>query len=193
MDTSEQFLKEHNPLLIQALRNIDVQSAILNQNKSYYYPQLSLAGGYGYSNTTSSASFFLLNQNLGWNAGLTLSYNLFDGFKTRSAVGISKINVENASLQYHQTLSDIHAGLSNAYHKYKASLQQMTLLQQNLELARENLQIALAQYKLYAITQIELQQAHKSYDDAGAAYIASVFAVKSAETNLLLLNGSLVQ
>src|SRR4030095_8105132 len=141
----EQFLKQHNPLLLQAVRNVDIQNSVLNQNRSYYYPQLSFTGGYGFNNNSSSASFFLQNQNLGWNAGLTLSYPIFDGFKVRNAVDISKINVRNAELQYRQTLSDIHTGLSTAYHKYKASLQQMTLLRENLDLARENLQIALAQ------------------------------------------------
>lgn len=193
VDTTEQFLRQHNPLLMEANRNVDIQTAILRQDRSLFLPQLTFNGGYGYNKTSSSASFFLLNQNQGWNAGLTLSYNLFDGFKTRNQVGISKINIENAHLQYRQVLSETHSGLSNAYHKYKAALQQMILLQQNLQLARENLYIALEEFKLYAITQITLQQAHKSYDDAGAAYVTATYAVKSAEINLLLLNGSLVQ
>lgn len=193
IDTSEQFLRQHNPVLIEANRNVDIQTAFLQQNRSLYFPQLSLNAGYGYNKTTSSASFFLLNQNQGWNAGLTLSYNLFDGFKTRNQVAISKINVQNARLQYRQVLSETHASLSNAYHKYKLALQQMILSQENLQLARESLQIALEQFKLYAITQIELQQAHKSYDDAGATYITATYAVKSAEVNLLLLSGVLVQ
>jgi outer membrane protein TolC len=193
VDTTEQFLKQHNPLLIEANRNVDLQTAILQQNRSFYFPQLSFTGGYGFNTSSSSASFFLLNQNLGWNAGLTLSYNLFDGFKTRNLVDISKINVQNAHLQFRQVLSGTQALLSNAFHKYKAALQQMLVLQQNLQLARENFQIALQMYKLYAITQIELQQAHQSFEDAAATYVAAVYAVKSAETNLFLLNGSLVQ
>lgn len=193
IDTTEQFLKQHNPLLVEANRNIDIQTAILQQNRSFFFPRLSFTGGYGFNTSSSTASFFLLNQNLGWNAGLTISYNLFDGFKTRSLVDISKINVRNSHLQFRQTLSSTQALLSNAYHKYKAALQQMLVLQQNLQLARENIQIALAQYRLYAITQIELQRAHQSYEDAFATYVAATYAVKSAETNLYLLNGSLVQ
>jgi outer membrane protein TolC len=193
VDTTELFLKQHNPLLVEANRNIEIQTAMLQQNRSFFFPQLSFTGGYGFNTSSSSASFFLLNQDLGWNAGLTLSYNLFDGFKTRSLVNISKINVRNAQLQFRQTLSATQALLSNAYHKYKAALQQMLVLQQNLLLARENIQIALQQYRLYAITQIELQRAHQSYEDAFATYVAAAYAVKSAETNLYLLNGSLVQ
>lgn len=193
VDTTEQFLKQHNPVVIEANRNVDMQTAILQQNRSFFFPTLSFTGGYGFNTATSSASFFLLNQNLGWNAGLTLSYTLFDGFKNRNLVDISKINMQNAHIQFRQTLSNTQAGLSNAYHKYKAALQQMLVLQQNLQLARENFQIALQQYKLYAITQIELQQAHQSYEDASATYVEAAYAVKSAETNLYLLNGSLVQ
>lgn len=193
VDTTEQFLRQHNPLLMEANRDVDIQTAILRQNRSLFLPQLAFDAGYGYNKTSSSASFFLLNQNQGWNAGLTLSFNLFDGFKTRNQVAISKINIENAHLQYRQVLSETHASLSNAYHRYKSALQQMVLSQENLQLARENLQIALEEFRLYAITQIELQQAHKSYDDAGAAYVTATYSVKSAEINLLLISGALAQ
>lgn len=193
VDTTEQFLKQNNPLLIEANRNVDLQTAVMQQNKSYYYPQLSFNGGYGFNTASSSASFFLLNQNLGWNAGLTLSYTLFDGFKTRNLVDISKINVANAKLQFNQTLSSTQALLSNAYHRYKASLQQMLVLQQNLQLARENFQIALEMYKLYAMTQIDLQLAHQSFENAAANYVGAQYSVKTAETNLYLLSGSLVR
>ncbi|MEO5674110.1 MAG: TolC family protein [Chitinophagales bacterium] len=192
-DTTEQFLRRYNPSLIAADINAGIQTAILSQNRSLYFPQLDLTAGYEYNKTTSSASFFLLNQNQGWNAGLSLTYNLFDGFKTRNQVAISKINLQNANFQYRQVLSEIRASITNAMHKYQSAMEQMILLKENLELARENLQIALEEYKLYAITQIELQRAHKSFDDAGAAYITAAFAAKSAEINLLNLNGSLVQ
>ncbi|MBA3649691.1 MAG: TolC family protein [Chitinophagales bacterium] len=192
-DTTRQFLTEHNPFLLEASRNVNIQTAILQQNKSLYFPQLSVIGGYGFNNSSSSASFFLLNQNLGWNAGVTLGWNLFDGFRTRNLVEVSKINIENARINYEQAVSNTEASVSIAYHKYKTALQQMMVLKQNLQLAEENLRIALEEFKLYAITQIELQQAHRSYDDVSAAYITSLYAVKSAETNLQMLNGSLVQ
>jgi outer membrane protein TolC len=193
VDTTEIFLRDHNPSLMYANKQVDVQTAILQQNRSLYYPQLDFNAGYAYNNSSSSASFFLKNQNDGWNAGFTLSWNIFNGMQTRELVQVSKINMDNARWQYRQVLSETKASITAQLKNYKTALDEMVLLRENLNLAYENLQLATEQYKLFAITQIDLQRAHKSFDDAGSNYIASVYAVKKVETNLLLLSGSLVQ
>jgi outer membrane protein len=152
-----------------------------------------LNASYVYSNSSSNASFFLKNQNQGWNAGLTLSWNIFNGFTTRNQVAISKINLSVAHLQYRQLLSETSTSLNNGWNNYKSALAKMVLLRENLKLSYENLQLATEQYKLYAITQIDLQRAHQSFDDAGTTYFLAEYEVKTAETSLLLLTGSLVR
>ena len=133
------------------------------------------------------------NQSVGWNAGLTLSWNLFNGNQTREQVQITRINLENAHLNYRQLLSQTRASISSAYRDYLTARQEMELLRENLSLSYENLQLATEQYKLFAITQIDLQRAHKSFDDSALLYLLAVYRVKQSETNLLLLSGRLVQ
>jgi outer membrane protein len=193
IDTSDQFLTQHNPSLLESYHNIDIQQSILRQNQANRFPKLSFNGGYEYSNTATQAGLVLKNQFYGWNAGLTLSFNLFNGFVQNDLVQVSKLNVQNAHLEYQLLSIQTHAELSTAYHKYNLSMQQVTLQYQNLQLARENLQIAIEEYKLNAITQVDLQQAQNSYDIAGASYITSLYNTKNAETNLLLLSGALAQ
>jgi outer membrane protein TolC len=193
IDTGEVYLRQHNPSLLFANRNVDVQTSRLQQDRSFYYPRLDLSGSYAYSNTSSDGSFFQKNQRLGWNAGVSLSWSLFDGFNTRHQVQIARINLENARLQYQQVLGDTRTQLVTAYRNYRTALEEMLLLRENQQLALENLQLATEQYKLFAITQIDLQRAHKSYDDAGSAYIASVYAVKLTETEVLRQSGRLLQ
>lgn len=193
VDTTEMYLRSSNPSLMLANREVDIQTTVLQQSRSFYYPRLDLDAGYGFNNNASSGSFFLKNQNVGWNAGLTLSWNLFNGMQTREQVEISKINLDNARLYYRQILSQTQTALSTSYKRYRTAQQEMLLLRENLSLSYENLQLATEQYKLFAITQIDLQRAHKSFDDAGVSYILSVYRVKQLETELLLLTGRLVQ
>jgi len=193
VDTTEVSLRNQNPSLAFANREVDVQTSILQQYRSLYFPQLDLNASYAYSNSTSDASFFQKNQSTGWNAGLTLSWNIFNGFTTRNNVEISKINVENAHLQYRQLLSNTRTSLNTGMNDYKSALEEMLLLRDNLKLSYENLQLSTEMYKLFAITQIDYARAIKSFSDAGAAFIASEYAVKKAETNLLLLSGTLVR
>jgi outer membrane protein TolC len=135
VDTTELFLRQHNPSLMIANRNVDVEYSILQQNRSLYYPHLDLNAGYSYSNSTSNASFFLTNKNQGWTAGLTLSWNIFNGFTTRNQVEISKINVSNAHLQYRQLLSQTNTALNTGWRDYKTALKEMLLLRENLKLS----------------------------------------------------------
>lgn len=193
IDTTELTLRNSNPALMFANSEVDVQTSLLQQSRSLYYPHLDFDAGYSINNSSSSGSFFLKNQNVGWNAGLTLSWNLFNGNQTREQVQITRINLENAHLNYRQLLSQTRASISSAYRDYLTARQEMELLRENLSLSYENLQLATEQYKLFAITQIDLQRAHKSFDDSALLYLLAVYRVKQSETNLLLLSGRLVQ
>jgi outer membrane protein TolC len=193
VDTSEIYLRSSNPSLIAANREVDIQTTMLQQSRSLYFPRLDLDAGYAFNNSSSSGSFFLKNQNVGWNAGLTLSWNLFNGNQSREQVQIARIGLDNARLSYRQLLSETQTAISTANRNYLTAKEEMRLLRENLLLAYENLQLATEQYKLFAITQIDLQRAHKSFDDAGLAYLLATYRVKQFETNLLSLTGRLVQ
>jgi len=65
------------------------------------------------------------------------------------------------------------------------------LKRKNLEIARENVEIAMERYRLGILTPLELREAQKAYIDAESRLISALYQAKVAETNLLKLTGQL--
>jgi outer membrane protein len=62
-----------------------ISNDVIREVKALQLPVLNLNVNYNLSRTENEVGFLLLNQNQGYNAGLTLSWNLFNGMNTRQA------------------------------------------------------------------------------------------------------------
>jgi len=92
-------VKTNNVVLQQMEKNITISEFQIKANKSGYLPTLGLNGTYGWNkNNNNAASFLATSTNNGLSGGLTLSWNIFDGGRTRTLVHNSKINLENQQL-----------------------------------------------------------------------------------------------
>lgn len=69
----------------------------------------------------------------------------------------------------------------------------MALEEENIVLARENVNIVFQVYKLNSTTLIQLKEAEKSLQDAYTRLITARYNTKLAETELLRLKGELVK
>jgi outer membrane protein TolC len=79
-----------------------------------------------------------------------------------------------------------------AYNQYQAAQQLLRLEEENIVLARENVQIVFDVYRLNSSTLIQLKEAQKSLQDAFTRLIRARFQAKQAETELLRLKGELL-
>ena len=69
----------------------------------------------------------------------------------------------------------------------------LTLEEENILLAKENVDIVFQVYKLNSNTLIQLKEAQKSLQDAYTRLIDARYSTKVAETELLRLKGDLVK
>ena len=84
-------------------------------------------------------------------------------------------------------------GVVNAYHDYELQIQSLKLEEENILLARENVNIILELYRLGSSTYIQLREAQKSLLDAYDRLISARYNTKLAETELLRLKGEIVR
>ena len=68
----------------------------------------------------------------------------------------------------------------------------LELEEENILLARENVDIVFQSYKLGFATLVQLREAQSSLEQANNRLIAARYAMKLAETELLRLKGALV-
>jgi len=95
-------------------------------------------------------------------------------------------------MQYQNVYTVTLANITAQYKYFQNSLATLELEKQNIKVAHENLDIALAKYRLGASTQIELMTAEQSLVASLNRLVIARYKTKIAESALLRLSGSLV-
>ncbi len=160
--------------------------------KSGSYPYLNLSSGYGYNYNAYQAGT-IHNQHLyGLNYGLTLGINIFDGFNLKREKSNARIEIKNKQIRYQEIEQSVKADLLTIFYAYENNLRLLKLEEQNLEVARENLEIAIERYKLGSLAGLELREVQKSLLDAEERLISVQYLTKVAEISLLQISGSIM-
>ncbi len=194
---------EYDGLLDKTMdENTGLQIALKNQViteldykiiESRSYPYLNLTSGYGY-NYNAYQTGTLLNQHVhGMNYGLTLGMDIFDGFNRRREKSNARIQIENRQIQHKEVEQSIKGDLLTIFYAYENNLRLLKLEEQNLEVARENLEIAVERYKLGSLAGLELREVQKSLLDAEERLISVKYLTKIAEISLLQISGRIME
>jgi outer membrane protein TolC len=164
------------------------------------YPYLNFSSGYNYSyrgygtGTISDYGELALNnqQSRSLNYGVTLGMDIFDGFNRRREKTNALIEVENRMYRFQEVEQEIKAELLTVFYAYENNLRLVKMEEENLDVARENLDIALERYRLGALSGLELREVQKSLLDAEERLISVKFQTKLAEISLLQMAGKIM-
>jgi outer membrane protein TolC len=163
----------------------------LKDARSDRYPKLNFLGSYNYNQSNSQTGFLEYNKAFGPSFGLTLSYNLFNGFNTNRQISNAGIEIGTADIIFKDTDLGIKTNLYKLYNEYLSNIEIMKLESANQDVAKENVDIALEKYKLGSINDIELREIQKKLIDAQYQLLLSEFQAKMAEIELLRISGEL--
>jgi len=188
---------KNNPLLLIAEKNIDIANYTLKERIADKYPVLSLNAGYNYlrNNNKATVNPFqpLYSRNIGRNIGFTATIPILNNFTVRRNIQQAKLDIQYQRLVYENQKSVLALGVINAYKDYEQQKKALTLEEENILLAKENVSIALEVYRLGASTILQLRDAQQSLENAYNRLIAARFNAKLAETELLRLKGDLLK
>jgi len=157
------------------------------------YPYLNLSSGYTYSFNRYEVGSFKNQQVNGLNYGLTLGMDIYDGSERRREKLNAKIAIETQKYQFQEIEQEVKANLITFYYAYQNNLKLTKLEEHNLEVARENLGIALERYKLGDLSGLDLREVQKSLLDAEERLITVQYQTKLAEISLLLIPGQIMK
>lgn len=184
----DETLRSNTSLLIAA-KNTVISGYDYKLVVSRAYPYLNLSTGYNYTLSTSSTSSYKNQTVDGLNYGLTMGINVFDGFNSRRNIKNSSIDLNNKELKYKEIEQGIRADLLTIYSAYVNNLRLISLEEQNLATATENLSIALERYKLGSLSGIDLREVQKSLLDAKESLLTIQYQAKLAEISLKQISG----
>lgn len=169
----------------------EVASLELHEIRAERLPTLDLSAGYNYSDLTAETGFLLANRSNDFSYGATLGFNLFDGFDRRRRAENATVRIRNAELAIEDARTQVQTNVNRFYQEYRNSLLLIALERENLDLARQNVDIALERFRLGTTTSIELREVQESLTRAQSRLLVAQFEAKRAETELRRLSGRL--
>jgi outer membrane protein TolC len=193
-DSVSNLASTQNPSLALAKINIRVAEGNVKETDAMRLPSLSLGVDYGLTRSQSNAGFALYNQSTGLlGAGLTFSWTIFNG----SVINIQHENAQLAELsakfQYNLTGFQVNASLLETFKQYEVNMKILKMDEDNFSIAKENVYVALEQFRIGTTNIVQLQQAQESYVAAGSQVVSDRYNTKVSETQLLQLAGELVK
>jgi outer membrane protein TolC len=182
---------EKNTSLLIAGQNQWLSDQDIKAIRSRYYPSLTLNAGYQYSDTKAEIGFAKTSHSTGFTYGATVNWTLFNRFDNRRQMKNARIVQESREMEYENLKLEITSELSQVWNNYTNNLRVLSLETQNLETSRENLDIALARYRLGALAGIEMREIQKNFLDASNRFINAQYLAKLAEITLKQISGSI--
>lgn len=156
-------------------------------------PTLGLSAAYNYNRTQNDAGVTLFNRVYGPQAGLNLNVPLFDGFNLQRQKKVARLEVNRQDLMFQFTQARVAAQYRIAWRAYNNSLLGLSLEQENIKYAAENVMIQQARFRVGVSNTLELREAENSYVAALVRLVDASYAVKIAETKLLVIQNKLVK
>ena len=184
---------ENNVILKQKEKNIAINEFNIKINKSNFLPTASLTSSYGWNRSINPpTSFFAELNSTGLNAGINLSWNLFDGGNTKTRVANAKIELENQRILKEQQVEALENTLKNTFEAYHNALFILEAQKQNVLTNQNNFERTLERYKLGQVSSIEFRQAQINLSSTQTAFNNSKYDAKLVELELLQLSGEIL-
>lgn len=184
-------VQSQSPDLKEARSAINLANLATKELKTTRLPRLSVNTGYSYSKSQSDVGVFTSNRNIGFSAGLTLNYNIFNGFTNNQKLKVARIREESAIQDAELQKITMEADLQQVYTDFTTNRKLVNFEKENMQFARLNWDIAQEKYKLGALNDVELRETQQKLMDAENRLLQSLFRCKSAEIELLRISGQL--
>ena len=185
---------EQNNLQLRLAKNNQALSEYsIGASKSSWMPTLGANAGYQYRGTEDPNGAFLIgSQNYGPQAGLTLTWNLFNG-STNTQVKNAKLSLKNSQIEQQSLEQNVKSQAMNSYATYRNLLFVLKAQTDNVATAEDNFKRSEESYKLGQINSVEFRQAQLNLLNAEQALSKAKYDAKNAEFQVLSVMGSLVE
>jgi outer membrane protein TolC len=183
--------EKQNPQLQAQILSKKIADLNLKQVKGNRYPTVRITSGYNFTRSEASLGFITQSSGQGFVYGVTATVPVFNGFLQNRNEKVAKYQVDNASLLVEQQKLTLTTQLASFYASYQTNLELVKVEAKNIEIAKQNLDITVAKFKIGTITTIEFRTAQQNYVEAAVRYSNAQYLTKLSEINLNELAGTL--
>ena len=184
MDEAITFSLAHNPSLLSGEKTADQTKHNLRAARSAYLPTLSASYNFSWFNGTQGYpdEFDYSSRSRTW--GFSISYPIFNGFAREQQVSYASVARNNALASLADTRNYTVNTVKTTHFEISQLKTQMSVSQENVAAAEEDLRITQEKYDLGAATILDLLDAQVSLKEAQVALIQVQFDLNLAIARL---------
>ncbi|HOP07292.1 MAG TPA: TolC family protein [candidate division Zixibacteria bacterium] len=171
------------PEMHQSDLMVEMREKAVGVARADYFPKLGAVTEYGWS---AESDDFTLDENTShsWTAGINLSWSLFDGFRTRSAVGIARAEHRQAEINRDEAIDRIKLDVQESYDRLIQAKKALDACGETIAQAEEGLRIAGLRHETGEGTLLEVLSAQTALTQARTAMAEATFGFREAHAAL---------
>ena len=185
----------NNQNLKNQLINLELQKTNTDLQRSFLYPtltaQLGASPSFGNFRALNDENLNASTQQISYFANVSLRYSLFDNWKNKRAVEVSKIQEEISEMNVKELEKQLLANSHNLANLYEIRNHLVNVSSENVAYAQQAYKMGLDRYNLGSINSIDLLQLRNSYLNAKLNYTNLLFQRIQTYLELYKLTGSL--
>ncbi len=187
----KELANQQNPQLQAQILSKKLADLNLKEIKGNRYPTVRLTSGYNFTRSEASLGFVTQSSGQGFVYGVQASMPIFNGFLQNKREKVAQFEVENSSYVLNQQKLALESQMASFYQNFQTNLELIKVEEENVEIAKQNLDITLAKFKIGTITTIEVRTAQQNYIEAAVRFANAKYQTKLSEINLKELSGTL--
>jgi len=182
-----------NTQYLQARNAVIAAEEAHKASKGDLWPTLSANAKYQYNYSDFEANFISTQENLGWQAGIALRFNIFDGNRIQRSIANARLQSQIAEVNEERYRNEVVQRVNDAYDTYITNLELLQISERNLNLAKLNYQRSAEAATTGQITGLELREAQLNLNNARSEISRQRVLTKVAEMGLLYEAGILLK
>jgi len=159
--------------------------------KAMRYPQINLFGNYALRRQTSETGFVEESQNYGFQYGVSIRFNLFNGNQQNISIQNREKEKQNQQIRIDDTGAMLKSEISRIISQYESKALELQLLEKNMQNAERSLEIAREQLSQGSINGFEFRQNQLAVFQIQNQIIRLKYTLKIIETDVKRLTGEL--
>jgi len=195
LDVLSEKLKSNNQTLKNQYINQNILGLKIKSAKNSNYPSLRLNASAMHNNAKTYYDGSTANRSSHSNevgAGLTFSWNIFNGGTKKRALQIAKINAETGNVKIDQMLHSLTNQLIQLLSSYNTDKEVYNLSIERLKAAKLNLEISTDNYKNGIIDSFDYRDIQVYYLNAAIAKLKAAYSLIESKTDLMQITGNIV-
>ena len=191
LSRAEALVLELNPGLSAVKRQIELNGAVVNAERSNYLPTIAAFGQYQYQAAKNEFNFSTNDFYKGSMVGLSLSLSLFQGFQTYARVEQAQLEQRKSEEQQVNLERTLQTGLHSILGNLQQARKRVEAQGKTVDMAERGYKIVTTRFLSNAATQLEVNDAQLALTQAKVNRVQAIYDYLVASADLDQLIGRL--